>query len=632
MKKVLAGVMCLGFGGMADAEPAKLALDIKGTSLTELMDLEVTSLSRKPEELNKVPAAVHVITSEQIQRLGVTHIAEVLRYAPGVEVARLAANRWAISIRGFNSGNANKLLVMIDGRSIYTPLYSGVFWEEKDVLLEDVARIEIIRGPGGTHWGANAVNGVINIITKDAESTQGGLVKLGAGLEERGLVAARYGGKLGEDTFARVYGKLTRRDESALAGPIEDDARMAQAGFRLDHHLNRQDRLTLQGDLYRGEQGPEYEGLLTPGQEYNGGNLRFQWSHWANPDRNHEFSAYYDRTHLESGEFNDQRQVWDADYRLLQRWRNHELVGGLSYRHLSDEVRSPAQARFIPPRRSDEVQSAFLQDDIGFLDNRLHLVVGTKYEVNDYSGEEWQPNVRASYAFTERALLWAAWSKAVRTPTRLEHDALVSDRTGTVVLDANDHLNPEYAEFYELGWRQAWANVWQVDLAAYVGKYRDLMTTVISPDNPEVLTLGNAMEGDIKGVEASVTLQAATNWLVRLNYTHAELDITSKPGNLDTERGPNIAGSTPNDMLKLISLWDINDRWQLNTYLRYVDELPARDASSYWVADLSLVWRVLPQTRLQLVGRHLGQGDLEEWGPGVNAVEPDWALYLTHGF
>lgn len=626
-------MFCISFSCLATESP-RLAIDIKGTSLAELMNLKITSLSRKSQALDKAPAAVYVLTQDEIRRMGVTHIAEALRYVPGVEVVRQEANKWAISIRGFNSRSANKLLVMIDGRSIYSPFFSGVLWEEKDVVLEDVERIEVIRGPGGATWGANAVNGVINIITKDSRDTQGGFVTLGAGLEERSLTQARYGWRVDEQTTARVYGKFTERDDGgSVHGPAtsafrDDGARMRQTGFRLDRQLLEQGHLTLQGDLYQGDLGPHYHGLGSLGQEHDGGNFKLDWSYSPTAERNHKLQLYYDDTTVEVIGVSDRRHLWSFDYQVRQRWENHDLVAGVGYRRGSDNIDILADPNPLlvitlrPEQRNEELKSAFIQDDIAFLDDRLHLVLGTKYERNDYSNEEWQPSVRGSYAFDE-ALLWAAWSRAVRTPSRLEHDLALGGRS------LGDRLKPEQASVFELGWRQQWHEKWHLDIATYWADYEDLLTS-------EQLTLNNQMQGYVKGIETSLSYQARSNWLLRLNYSHAEMDLSVSPGSLAVGADETTEGSMPRDMLQLISLWDINPRWQLNTYLRYVDDLPGQDVPSYWAGDISLLWRPAQKTRLQLVGRHLGHSERYQWGfsrsTGVTAVEPDLALYLTQEF
>lgn len=626
-------MLCISFSCLA-SESSELAIDIKGTSLAELMNLKITSLSRKSEALSKAPAAVYVLTRDEIRRMGVTQIAEALRYVPGVEVARLQANQWAISIRGFNSRTANKLLVMIDGRSIYSPLFSGVLWEEKDVVLEDVERIEVIRGPGGTTWGANAVNGVINIITRDSKDTQGGFVTLGTGLEEHAFSQSRYGWRIDEQTTARIYGKYSDQDDAgSIHGPAKSDltddgARMRQTGFRVDRHSPEQGHLSLHGDLYQGDLGPHHHGFGTPGEEYDGGNLMLDWSYSPTTERTHELQLYYDDTTLETSGVVDRRHLWSFEYQMLQRWENHEVVGGVGFRRGSDNIDVLANpnpkfsSELTPGQRNEELKSAFMQDDIAFLEDRLHLILGSKYERNDYSNDEWQPSVRTSYSFDE-ALVWAAWSKAVRTPSRLEHDLAFGGRP------LGDQLKPEQANVYELGWRQQWQDQWNLDVATYWAEYEDLFTS-------EQPTFANQMQGDVKGIETSLSYQARSNWLLRLNYSHAEMDLSVSPGSRATTAPDTVEGSMPKNMLQLISLWDINPKWQLNTYLRYVDELPGQDVPSYLTGDISLLWRPLEKTRVQLVGRSLGYPERFQWGytrtTGVTAVEPDLAIYLTQEF
>jgi len=641
MRPLLTGMFCISFSYLAVAETPDLKIDIKGTSLAQLMNLKITSLSRKSEPLNRAPAAVYVLTADEIRRMGVTHIAEALRYVPGVEVVRQEANKWAISIRGFNGRAANKLLVMIDGRSVYSPFFSGVLWEEKDVILEDVERIEVIRGPGGTTWGANAVNGVINIITKDSKDTQGGIVTLGAGLEERNLTRARYGWRIDEQTTARVYGKFTERDDggsvdapSISSDPTrrnlrDDGARMRQTGFRLDRQSPELGHITLQGDIYEGDLGPKFHGEGSLGQEHDGGNLKLDWAYSETDERNHKLQLYYDDTTLELGTLSDRRHLWSFDYQVEQHWENHELVGGVGYRRGSDNVDIVPNpnplfvSTMIPEQRNEELKSAFIQDDIAFLEDRLHLVFGTKYERNDYSNEEWQPSVRTSYAFDD-ALLWAAWSRAIRTPSRLEHDLALGGRP------QGDQLKPDYANVYELGWRQQWQD-WSLDIAAYWAEYEDLLSIEVAG---LTRTFANNMQGDVKGIETSLSYQARENWLLRMNYSHAEMDLSVSAGSQAAARANGIEEEMPQDMLQLMSLWDINAQWQLNTYLRYVDELDTlQDANSYWAGDITLVWRPLEKTRLQLVGRHLGHKEHFEWGSSsANAVEADWAIYLTQEF
>lgn len=617
-ERVTIGIALFLLTGTAwGSEESPPVLDIRATSLAQLRSLKITSLSRKQEPVSKAASSVYVLTRDAIQRMGVTHIPEALRYVPGVEVARINATQWAVSIRGFNSRTANKLLVMIDGRSIYSPLFSGVLWEEKDLVLDDVERIEIIRGTGGTQWGANAVNGVINIITRDAASTLGGFATLGAGLEDRNLVQARYGWQVSSTTAARVYGKFTRTDDGGT-GPVEDEGHMSVAGFRVDHSTAEWGQLTAQGDLYDGSIGPSYEGLGNPGQEHNGGNLMLKWSYASSADTQHDLNTYYDSTTLKVPQLIDKRHLINLDYQLTQRWHRHTLVTGFGYREADDDIRDTPVLRITPDQRTDQYKSLFALDDIAFLDNRLHLIIGTKYELNDYSGEEWEPSIRTSYAFTERLMVWGAWSNAVRVPSRLEHDFSIGSLSG------NRNLQPEHVSYYSFGIRQQWDR-WQWDLTGYLGQYTDLLS--IEPP-----TLGNEMEGDVKGMEANVSVQAATAWVLRFNYSHLDMDLGLSENSSGFTDPENVSGSSPPNMAQIMSLWDINQHWQLNGYLRYVDALPAQQVDDYWAGDLTLMWRPDPLTRIQLTGHHLGHEEHQEWGGLANAVEYDWVVYVSRDF
>lgn len=373
-------------GVAADANG--FALDIKKTSLAQLMSLKITSLSMKSESLRRAPAAVYVITRDDIRRMGVTHIAEALRYVPGVEVNRVEAGKWSVGVRGFGSttSNANKMLVLIDGRSIYSTLFSGVLWEEKDVMLEDVDRIEVIRGPGSTIWGANAVNGVINIITRSAKDTQGGIVTGGVGQEEKDLAQGRYGWQMGDSGYARVYAKSVERDNSGSTGAV-DNSDHRQTGFRADMKLSTSDNLTVQGDYYEGENGTGFQGFLVGnGEEYHGGNLLLNWNHSDSPNQDQRVLAYYDNTQLDNAALKDSREIWNLEYVLHHRWERHDLVMGAGYRTISDEVIGGSLFYLDPSTRTDEVSSAFIQDEFKPFNDAFRLIVGTKYEVNGVLG------------------------------------------------------------------------------------------------------------------------------------------------------------------------------------------------------------------------------------------------------
>jgi iron complex outermembrane recepter protein len=593
------------------SQASDMALDITGTNVFQLMNLKITSLSKKQQSLNKAPAAVYVLSHDEIERLGVSRIADALRYVPGVEVARIDASRWAISMRGFNGRAANKLLVMIDGRSVYSPLFSGVLWEEKDILLADVERIEVIRGPGGAIWGANAVNGVINIITKTAKETQGTLVDVSTGLKQRQVTQIRHGWKLNDDAYLRVYGKHRQRQETNNEYN-NDDNQQNQFGFRLDYNLSTDNLLTLQGDIYSGNVG-ELDGQLKPaGQEHSGGNFLANWQVTDSKQGKHTVTGYYDNTHLKVPGLEDDRELLNLDYQFEQQWQQHAFVTGFGIRFLSDDVYT-APLEYIQPRyRDDQVVNAFFQDDIAFLEDELHLIWGTKYEHNDYSGDEWQPSVRFSYQLAQ-SLLWGAWSKAVRVPTRWETDIRFGAFSG-------ERLKPENANVYELGWRKQWADTGSLDITVYQSDYDDLLSI-------EANGYGNQISGTVKGIELSSSIQVQQDWSLRLNLSHAAMALTAQQGSLSVARAQNTEGQMPQNMAQIISMWDINSQWNFNAALRYVDELKSNKVDAYWSVDASVNWQASQQFSVKLVARNLGDGPHQEWDPYV-PVEADVVINL----
>ncbi|TWX72608.1 TonB-dependent receptor plug domain-containing protein [Colwellia sp. C1TZA3] len=598
MKKLLVSqILALIFSANALAKANNSAIDITGTSLSELFNLKITSLSKKKQALNKAAAAVYVLTHDEIDRLGVTTIADALRYVPGVEVANIDASRWAISIRGFNGLAANKLLVMIDGRSIYSPLFSGVVWAEKDVVLADVDRIEVIRGPGGAIWGANAVNGVINIITRKAQATQGVLLEAGVDFKQNKVVTARYGWQLAQNAYMRIYAKH-RQHDSTNEQFSNDNNRHNQVGFRFDYDIANDNALTLQGDLYSGVIGNVASQAAPDGQTQSGGNLLVNWQFTGDDNGQHKLLSYYEQTQLSVPMLDDQREIWNVDYQVEQQWQQHALVGGVGYRSLQDQVDTRPFDFIAPKSRHDEVINAFIQDDIALLDDDLHLIVGIKYEHNDYSANEWLPSVRLSYQLPD-AMIWAAWSKAVRVPTRVESDIRYGSFSG-------EHLASERANVYELGWRKKWFDVWQLDATAYRSQYENLLSF-------EANGYRNKVSGKVQGIELSNSIQLQPSWLVRVNLSHATMDLSTASDSLSPAGAKTTQGQMPRNTAQVISMWDINKQWKFNGYLRYVDKLTSNNIDSYWTIDATLQWQVTQRFSIQLAARNIGDGSHQEW-------------------
>jgi len=415
------------------AEAAAHAPDLTELTLEQLMTVEITSASKKEEPLWDSAAAVFVITGEDIRRAGMKSIPEALRLAPGVQVAQFGANRWAISARGFNATFSNKLLVLIDGRTVYTPLFAGVFWDAQDTLLEDIERIEVIRGPGGTLWGANAVNGVINIITKQAKATQGGYVEVGGGTEERGFVGTRYGGRIGSDLFYRGYFKYANHDNLVTATGHEgiDDWRTYRGGFRLDWEPSTRDTVTVQGDLYKGDFGqtlpipsllPPFSATRESRDDFAGGNVLSRWRHRMADRRETSVQFYYDRTHRDELLFHETRDTVDLEFQhRFPLGARHDLIWGVDTRVTIDalnKINSPTLV-FEPRRRTDHLVSGFIQDQIALIHDRLMLTLGSKFEHNSFSGFEAQPNARLVYSPNAWNRVWTAVSRAVRTTCQI---------------------------------------------------------------------------------------------------------------------------------------------------------------------------------------------------------------------
>src|SRR3989454_2220096 len=409
--------------GLAQQPDSSLSAEaLKKLSIEQLMNLQVTSVSKRPERLSQTASAIQVITQQDIRRSGAASLAEALRLAANLQVAQIDSRQWAISARGFNGTAANKLLVLIDGRTVYTPLFSGVFWDVQEVPLQDIDRIDVISGPGATLWGANAVNGVINVITKDAKDTQGFLLSGGGGTEQHGFGTVRYGAALGSSVRARIYGRGFDRDATALPSGqgAADDWYLGQGGFRMDWEASSASRVTLQGDLYDGRIGQPSAGDIA----VSGGNAMARWSHTISEKSSLAGQLYYDRTHRDiPSTFGEDLDTYDVDLQHSARLgARHDVVWGLGYRLISDRVANSPVLAFLPAHVTRQWFTGFVQDEIALIPDRLHVALGTKVEHNDYTGYEIQPSGRVSWRLSPSATLWAAVARALRTPSRIDRE------------------------------------------------------------------------------------------------------------------------------------------------------------------------------------------------------------------
>ena len=622
--------------------------DLADFSLEQLADVKVTSVSRQSERLSEAAASVYVITHEDIVRSGVTTLPEALRLAPGVEVARKGSYTWSISLRGFNNNLSNKLLVLIDGRSVYSPLYAGVFWDVQDTLLEDVDRIEIISGPGGTLWGSNAVNGVINIITRSSADTRGGYVELGGGNEQRAMGGFRYDGRLGKDVSARAYFKYTDTDASRLpgGGSALDYWHMSRGGFRMDWGRGKSDAITLEGNAYTGKEHGRFRGDFTlgtlPGNDQPGFvdlagfNLLGRWSRTLDSGSSMSLQAYYDYTKRDiPSTYGETRHTFDLDFQdqltLLQR---NDIVWGAGFRLSSDRLDNTYFATFEPSSRTDLTFSGFVQDKIDLWSGRLFLTLGSKFEHNDYTGFEYQPNARLSWLVSDRQTIWAAVSRAVRVPSRLDADLrlIAPFDVGVplyVTVNGSHDFKAEELLAYEAGYRIQPLDNLSLDMAAFYNNYDRLETT--EPGTPSIVpspplfyiilpaTLFNGMKGETYGGTLTANWKPVPGWRLELQYSYLDIQLHHIPASRDTA-GENIEGQSPENQVSLHSYVDLPHNLSLYTGLRYVDKLPSLGVNSYLALDISLLWQPLANVEFSLSGRNLADRNHLEYG-GSNLVE-----------
>jgi iron complex outermembrane recepter protein len=605
--------------------------DLTESSLEELMNIEISSVSRKAQRLSQAAAAIYVITAEDIRRSGAETLPEVLRMAPGIDVERIDASKWAVSARGFNSRFSNKMLVLIDGRSVYTTLYSGVYWEQNDVILEDVERIEVIRGPGATMWGANAVNGVVNIITRKAADTQGLLVAGSAGTREPGGATMRFGGHAyGERIHYRIFGKAFKRSqfETADGRGGQDGWQQERGGFRVDWQASEKDFLTFQGDRYQGRNGqmdttvPYFDlGTTTAERIFvSGGYASGLWRHRGSARS--EFSlatSYSDEYRKELVGWGDCRMLdFDFQNRRSMGGRN-ELNWGLGFRRTMGVMGNGTMAHFNPSVRDDNIYSSFVQDEFTLVEDRLILTAGSKFQHNPYTGFEIQPSARLLWAPRKETSLWIAASRAVRTPSRRDMDLtmyfqqpLGNGMLATAALIGNPDFGSERVRAYEAGARRSFGDRVSVDVATFYNQYDDVQGAVmgtpvvsLSPLSVFVpVNIENEIYGETHGAEAALNWNARSNW--RLTgvatalsiHLHNRLSPVFLPASTDE-------GASP--QLQLRSSWDITRRLSLDGSIRHAPGFARMGVPGHVGLDLRLGWKVRQDLEVSLGGRDLAQ-------------------------
>jgi len=559
----------------AENDTSRLSLDkIKKLSIEELMTINVTSVSKRPEKLLETASAIQVISNEDIRRSGATTLADALRLSPNLQVAQYNSYAWVVSARGFNNVFSNKLLVLIDGRPVYSPLFAGVYWDAQSVPLEDVDRIEVISGPGGTIWGSNAVNGVINVITKKAKDSQGLYLSTSFGNFLNNQVSARYGGNIKQNINYRVYSQRNEFDRTTKANYTfnNDNWNINQGGFRMDYDAGGPDKLSVQANF---EGGTEH---TNPGpSQFDEQDAMGQWSHTFSTRSDLQLQVFYDRVWRRDlpSTISDQLQTYDIELQHhFQPNKVHNIIWGGEYRLMQDNSQnSTVIVGFLPPDRDLHLYSGFVQDEITLLPQLLRLTLGSKLSHNDYSGFEIQPSARLTWMPAQKQTIWAAVSRAVRTPSRIDVDYHIPTYpvppTSQSVGGGPDFVSEKLIA-YEAGYRiQPFMGI-SVSVAAFYNIYQDLYSVEVKPGTKTYL-IQNGMQGNSQGVELSGLYQILSNWRIRGGYTFFHKNIKDKPGHsFDTT----YEGTDPQHAALLQSMFDITKHFELNITERYVSGRP----------------------------------------------------------
>jgi iron complex outermembrane receptor protein len=618
--------MCLA---QSASQGTNAVLELKKIPFEELFNLEVTSVSRRPERLIGAPSAIQVITDDDIRRSGASSLAEALRLASNLQVAQINSYNWAISARGFNAVTANKLLVLIDGRTVYTPLFSGVFWDGQQVMLEDIDRIEVISGPGATLWGANAVNGVINVITKTARNTQGALLSAGGGSYLRGFGSGRYGGKFGDDLYYRVYGMGFARGETFLrsGNDASDDWQIGQGGFRADLPALRGASLTVQGNFYAGDLGlATARDLSTDGQ-----NLLGRWTRPLSNDGEISVQLYWDRTHRRNpGIFSEALNTYDVEFQhRFGLGERHRLLWGAGYRAMLDHVLNGPLPNFAfyPAYRTLHLFNGLLQDEITLVRDRLFLTLGSKFEHNSFSGFEVQPTARIAWTPLNNHTFWGAVSRAVRSPSRIDTELFFPPKPPFFLRGGGGRFDSEKLIAYELGYRTEVSRRLALSASTFFNDYDNLRSVEPIAGAPGQFIILNRLEANTYGVELAATWQALDWWRLRGGYTFLRKEM-SLAQSRDINRGQG-EGNDPHHQFLLQSMINLSRDLEFDGVLRYVDNLNQRGpvVPSYTTLDLRLGWRPTADWEFAIVGQNLLEKRHAEFGAPATRQEIPRSVY-----
>ncbi len=617
--------------------------DVFNMSLQQLTDIDVTSVSKRTEKASQTAAALYVITQEDIRRSGLQNVPELLRMVPGIQVAQSGSQNWAITSRGFDSQYTNKLLVLIDGRTVYTPVFSGVYWDVQNLMLEDIDRIEVIRGPGATLWGANAVNGVINIITKNSKDTQGTLLTGATGTQERFSSGARYGGTVGDLSY-RAYGQYFDYNQQHLlsngngAGDPWDNG---QGGFRMDWNGSGKDTGTLQGDVYKGQEDAVRRYPVTStvsssllqtfadNDNVSGMNILGRWKHEFDKNSDITLQAYYDdsvREFFNSGDGGNSLHTQTVDFDFQHDWvvnKYNNITWGVGYRRISSFFGNDFYVSFSPENYYENLYSGFFQDKISIIQDKLFLTAGSKFEHDDFGGFEYQPSVRLSWLPSDKQTVWAAASRAVRTQNQATQNlSLVIGTLNSTTLGAelgSLSAQSENLYAYEIGYRIMPREDLSFDLTGFYNYYSDLLSAANGTPSPRFdpvmgsyvyapLIPGNLNNGETHGVELASTWEV-TKWLkFNGSYSIYESHLNIIGSTLVTKQG-----TAPNQQFNIRSYVDLPYNMQWDTMLYHVDQLPAVPVPAYTRLDTRIGYTPMKGLDLSLIGQNLLKSEHEEY-------------------
>ena len=628
----LALAMLVGLPALGQQKP----VDLASASIEDLMNVEVTSVSRREQKLSRTASAVFVIGADDIRQSGATNIPDLLRMAPGVQVAQIDSGAWAITIRGFNGQYSNDLLVLVDGRTVYSPIFAGVFWNTENVPLENIERIEVIRGPGATVWGANAVNGVINIITRNSSDTQGGLISAAGGTYDQGVGIVRYGGKMGaETTFRANVSGINLGHFPGLDGQNGRDAWHAfSAGFRIDSHPTTRDKLMFQGDVTRGSAGelvnapvsifPPQNAMLALRDRFSEWDVVSRWEHAFSPTSQTSLQVYFDRSNRGDSTYGFGLNTFDVDFQHHLSWGDRqEVVWGAGYRMISDTSVPGLRVSLNPAGQRLQLFSGFVQDEIAISPNRLYLTAGAKLEHNTYTGFGVQPSVRMDWLVNENSSAWAAVSRALRTPSRVNESirlnyAALPGPTGVPLL-VSLFGNPDYRNeellAVETGYRRRVAPSLWIDAAAFFNQYDQMLTVEplvpfleFDPMPPHIVIpshFENLLYGETHGVEAYAEWKPWSWWTLSPGYAYFTSHMHTRAGSLDAATARGTDGGSPNHGAQLRSSVKLPLGLDWNASAYFVGRLYAQQVPSYTRLDTNLVWQANERFSISLAGQNL---------------------------